>query len=333
MKHSHSGPTSIIGFLMAFLFLTLGRIAVAESPEPIKVGALTSGTLNWELAVIRDQGIDKTHGIRIETTELSSPEAGRIGLQGKSVDLIVSDWIWVARERLRGHDFVFAPYSSNHGALMVPQDSPIKELPDLAGKRLGIAGGAMDKNWLLLKAAAFKTSGLDLEKQASINFASPPLLNQSLQQGALDALLTYWNHAAKLQTMGFREVMGGREIQKSLGIDADIPALGYVFRDSWASAHLKSVEGFMSASIEARRRLCESDEAWQSVTPLTQEKDPGVQKNLRKHYCDGRITAQAKPDQKAAAKIFELVNTQSHESDRPFPEGTFWAPREPESNK
>ena len=52
----------------------------------------------------------------IETTELASTEAGKIALRGGSADLILSDWLWVARERALGDDLVFYPYSSTLGA-------------------------------------------------------------------------------------------------------------------------------------------------------------------------------------------------------------------------
>ena len=43
-----------------------------------------------------------------------------------------------------------------------PPRSPIQRVGDLAGKRIGVAGGALDKSWLLLKAHAQETAGIDL---------------------------------------------------------------------------------------------------------------------------------------------------------------------------
>ncbi len=53
----------------------------------------------------------------------------------------------------------FLPYSSTEGALMVPGDSPVRSVADLAGKRLGVAGGPLDKNWLLLRARPARRTG------------------------------------------------------------------------------------------------------------------------------------------------------------------------------
>lgn len=315
--------------ILSWLFtLLVSATAVAEPAPSIRIGTLVFGTLNWELAVIRHQGLDKAQGIALETTELASPEAGRIALQGKSVDVIVSDWIWVARQRQQGQDFTFSPFSTSHGALMVAAGSPIQGLADLEGRRLGVAGGGLDKNWLLLKALAQKTRQLDLEQKATLSFGAPPLLNQELQQGKLDAVLTYWNYAAKLAAQGYRQVLDGRQIQKALGIDTEVPALGYVFRDTWAESHAKALEGFLKAAAEARQRLCASDAIWREVVPLTQETDVKVQAALRQQYCAGRVTAFGEAERQAAQQVFALVQQSgdqaAREGDRTLPAGVFW---------
>ena len=78
----------------------------ARAAEHIRIAAQRTGTLAWELAVIGDHGIDRQLNLSIETTELASTEAGQIALKGGSADLILSDWLWVARERgfIQAHD-------------------------------------------------------------------------------------------------------------------------------------------------------------------------------------------------------------------------------------
>ena len=58
--------------------------------------------------------------VDIATMELASTEAGKIALKGGSADLMLSDWLWVARERSLGDGLVFYPSSSTLGAVMVP---------------------------------------------------------------------------------------------------------------------------------------------------------------------------------------------------------------------
>ncbi len=46
---------------------------------------------------------------------------------------------------------------------MTPKGSPIHSLADLAGRSIGVAGGPLDKSWLMAQAAARK-EGRDLAR-------------------------------------------------------------------------------------------------------------------------------------------------------------------------
>src|SRR5262245_52592833 len=123
--------------------------AASAAADSVRVAVQKTGTLAWELDVIRHHGLDRDASLSIVTTELAAPEAGKIALRGGSVDIIVSDWLWVSRERTLGARLVFNPYSSALGAVMVPAASTIKTVADLKGKKLAIAGGPADKPWHL----------------------------------------------------------------------------------------------------------------------------------------------------------------------------------------
>src|SRR5215471_10448411 len=81
--------------LIVFLLL-----AVTTAAEPtIRVASLRYGTLSWQLDVIAKHGLDKQEGIRLEPLELATTPAAQLALQAGSIDLIVSDWLWVSRQR------------------------------------------------------------------------------------------------------------------------------------------------------------------------------------------------------------------------------------------
>jgi NitT/TauT family transport system substrate-binding protein len=170
----------------------------ALAADRIRIAAQKTGTLAYELEFLHAHGLDRQADLAIETTGLASTEAGKISLKGGSADLIVSDWLWVTRERALGDDLVSYPYSSALGAVMVPANSPINGIADLKGKKVGVAGGPLDKSWLLLQALA-RRSGLDLRTQAQIAYGAPPLLTQKALQGETDATLTFWNFCAELE--------------------------------------------------------------------------------------------------------------------------------------
>src|SRR5215213_9859641 len=177
------------------------------SAEALRVAVQKTGTFAWELAVIRAHGLDKQANLSVEVLELASPEAGKIALRAGNADIVVTDWLWVSRERRLGAKLAFYPYSSALGAVMTPSGSSIRNLADLKGRKLAVAGGPIDKSWLLLQGA-MKQDGVDLKTQATIVYGAPALLAEKTLQGEMDATLNYWNFCANLEAKGFRRLAG-----------------------------------------------------------------------------------------------------------------------------
>lgn len=295
----------------------------AEEKTTIRIGVQAGGTVEWELSALAD-----SKDFVLQTQPVATAEAGKIALQSGAVDMIVSDWIWVSSLRAQGEDFTFYPYSSTAGALVVPENSPIHSIKDLNDKRLGIAGGELDKNWLLLQALAQKES-LDLNKSVEKTFGAPPLITEQLKQNRIDAALTYWHFAAKLEATGYRTVIDGKGILKGLGIAENVPSLGYVFKQGWAANHQSAVNAFFKASSNAKKRLCSDDAAWQKVIPLTKVDDAATQKLLRQRYCEGSVDQWGEQEQQAAARIYTLLKTVSNSQltgkSETLQTGTFWS--------
>lgn len=300
--------------------------AVAAEKTVIRLGVLAFGTLEWELAALKNEKMLDGADFEIQTQTLASPQAAEVALQAGAVDMIVSDWIWTSRMRSTGADFTFYPYSNTSGALVVPANSSIKTLKDLSGKKLGIAGGELDKNWLLLQALANQQQ-IDL-KTTTTAFGAPPLLNQQLGQGRVDAVLNYWHFAARLEAQGYKQVLDGKAILEGLGIKQEVPSLGYVFKQSWATAHKTAVEHFLATAEQGKNKLCTSNEAWAKILPLTKADDVVTQTKLRDRYCAGRVTQWGDAEQQAAAKIYTLLRKLSNNkltgTAETIQAGTFW---------
>jgi NitT/TauT family transport system substrate-binding protein len=95
--------------------------ATAQEDQAIRIGLLRFGTVAWEIDTIRHHGLDRRHGIAVIPTEFASNEAAKVALQTGAVDMIVTDWPWVARQRGEGAAFSFMPYSKAVGTLMIPR--------------------------------------------------------------------------------------------------------------------------------------------------------------------------------------------------------------------
>ncbi len=297
---------------------------MADTAPTLRIGVQALGTLEWELSVLKQP---PDANFQIQIYPLANAEAGKIALQSGAVDIIVSDWLWVSAMREKGVELSFYPYSSTSGALMVAADNPIHALKELKGKRLGIAGGELDKNWLLLQAAA-KQQQTDLSWGVEKTFGAPPLINEQIKQGRVDAVLNYWHFAAKLEAQGYRQIIDGKGLLKAIGVNETIPFLGFVFQQSWADSHKAALSDFFKASRQAKNQLCTDDAAWLSVQPLTKEADPAILKILRQRYCEGRVAHWGTSEQQAAARLYPLLGVSGQQpatGGSSLQPGTFWA--------
>jgi NitT/TauT family transport system substrate-binding protein len=298
MKH-------LVRTLLAAAALALAPLAACEAAGSIRIAVQKTGTFAWELAVIRAHGLDRQADLAIEVTELASPEAGKIALRAGNADIMVSDWLWVSRERELGAKLVFYPYSSALGAVMVQASSPIKSLADLKGRKLAIAGGPIDKSWLLLQAAA-RQDGIDLKSEAAVVYGAPPLLAAKTLDGEMDATLNYWNFCAALEAKGFRRLTGIEEILPRLGAQGRIAMIGYVFDEGWAGANRDALARFIAITRKAKEMLASSDEEWEKIAPLTGASDAATLRVYRDRYREG-IPRRLMAEEEADARVLYRV--------------------------
>src|SRR5918996_4682825 len=312
--------------LIAGLVMTVA--AQAADLGTVRIGVLQFGTVNWELDVIEHHGLDAKEGFDLEMVGFASNDAADVALMGEAVDGIVEDWLWVSRQRADGVPLTFIPYSSSVGALMVPANGGIDSLADLEGKRLGIAGGPLDKSWLLIQAVA-RAQGVDLAQVTEVVYGAPPLLAEKFKSGELDAVINYWHYAARLEAEGYKRLLDVTQAQESLGVPADTPQLGYVFREEWADAHANLVQAFARASRAAKAIMDESDEEWERLRALTRAEDDATLDALKRRYREGIVHSWGDEEREAAERLYavlaELGGEELVGSSPVLVDGTFWS--------
>jgi NitT/TauT family transport system substrate-binding protein len=290
----------------ALVVALASALASAQDLGTVKVGVLEFGTVTWELDVIKHNGLDAKHGFNLEVQPFGSGQATNVALQGGAVDMVVDDYLWVSRQRAVGELLSFVPYSSTVGTLMVPPDSAIASLTDLEGKKLGVAGGPIDKSWLLIQGLAAKRHGIDLAAAVEPVYGAPPLLNEKVQDGELDAVLNYWHFAARLEGKGYRELVGVEEAIAELGVGSVPPQLGYVFAESFGTQNPGLVEAFAAASRDAKE-LLKGDQEWERIRPLTKAEDDATFEALKRRYREGIIERWGEAEQADAAELYAIL--------------------------
>ncbi len=316
---------ALAGF--ACLSMTFG--AKAEDMPVLKAAVLKVGTVNWELDTIRHYGLDEKNGFKLEVTGMAGNPATRIAFQGGEADIVVADWLWVARQRADRHDYVFIPYSKAVGGMMVPKDSTAETLKDLKDQKIGIAGGPVDKSWLILRAYAEQEYGMDLASDTEQVFGAPPLIFKTALQGETGGAINFWHFAAKMKAAGMRELISVSDAAVALGLDPETPLLGYVVRGELAREKPDLIKGLITASRGAKSLLASDPEAFDRIRPIMRAKTDAAFEALKSGFIAG-IPAPGPVNEEQAAKMLELMARLGGEklvgSATTLPEGLFVGP-------
>ena len=254
--------------ILLLITFTINLSSLIEA-DSLKIAVLKYGSVNWEYNVIKHHQLDKKNNVKIQKIEVTNKDASAVAFLSKSVDIFVTDWIWVSKQRNQGNLVSFLPYSSSAGGLMVKKSEQINSFLDLKNKKIGVAGGSLDKSWLFLRAYAIKKYDKDPLTFFKTSFAAPPLINGLLRNSQLDAGYNYWNYTARLQALGYIEILTLKDILPYIGIEGELPLIGYVFREDFMQKNKIALNGFINASNEARQILKTSNEEWQRISEMT----------------------------------------------------------------
>ncbi|MGH1461760.1 MAG: ABC transporter substrate-binding protein [Neptuniibacter sp.] len=290
-----------------YLWLLLCITANAHAIPELKVTVLQSGTVNWELEHLKKQGYDEQNGFKLVINKVASLSAARLALTSNSTNMIVSDWLWAGKRIAAGDPLRFLPFSSQIGSIIVSPNQSLESLASLKGKNIGVAGGPLNKGWVLLQAAA-RDAGVDLRKEANIQFGAPPLQSQALKRGQIDILVTFWHYGARLETEGYQRWISLENLMLELGIESRVPMLGYIFKESLLKSEPELIAAFAKAITSTKADLATQDSAWAELKGLMKAENEEVYKALVAGYRNGNPEPLDDQQKEDAVKFFELID-------------------------
>jgi NitT/TauT family transport system substrate-binding protein len=284
----------------------LPRFARA-APVPVRLTSVKFGSVSWLIDTIRAEGLDKKHGLDLQVVEVANNPAAPIALLSGAADVIVSDWTWALRQRAKGDDLKFAPYSVALGSVMVPKGSKIKSLADLEGKKIGVAGTGIDKSWILLRAYSRKLLGKDIANFAEPVFGAAPLVTEEFRNGRLDAVLNFWTYAARLEAGGARQLLSMSDVVKGLGVSPTPALVGFIWSEKAVLDRAVPVNVLLSVVADANAVLAKSDAAWKRLRPLIKPASDAELIAIRDYYRSGITGAWGPAETAAAEKLTNLL--------------------------
>ena len=305
MKHTRRSVLSAGSAVAAATLLP--RFSMAAAGAPVRLTSVKFGSVSWLIETIRAEGIDKKRYLDLQIVEVANNPAAPVALLSGAADVIVSDWTWALRQRAKGGDLKFAPYSSALGSVMVPKDSTITSIADLRGKKIGVAGTGIDKSWILLRAYSRKMLGKDIADIAEPVFGAAPLVTEEFKNGRLDAVLDFWTYAARLKAEGARQLLTMADVIKGMGVTPTPALVGFIWSEKEVRDKAVPVDKLLAAVAEANDVLASSDSAWWRLRPLIKPASDAELVAIRDYYRSGITGSWGEAETAAAEKLTNLL--------------------------
>jgi NitT/TauT family transport system substrate-binding protein len=232
--------------IVTALFL-LGVATPADCKQkPIRIGYLQSDIHQLACHVALEKGMYQKHGVEVEVAGVF--KAGPEEMSAFAADALDMGYVGeapatTAVANKAAKVTVLAQVNTEGSAIVVGKDSPIKDIRELANRRVAIPGYSTVQDFLLKKALT--ASGMD-PKTVNIIVLKPPEMIGALQNRQIDAFIAWEPHPAKAQTMGV-----GRVLLTSHDIWKDHPCCVLVASDRFLSDRPQDAAAMVRAHVEA----------------------------------------------------------------------------------
>lgn len=252
-----------------------------KAPTEVRVTYL-SGTQKFPMAVMLDRKIDLKHGIKVVATEVSGPPAAYTRMKAGEADISFGGWESIAVFRSQNIDWFNAfPLVTLYNDIMVKKDSPIKDIADLKGKKIGFYGGPSGTSTLLTRALIAKDWGFDIDKESKVFYQAAPLLMGMLDKGELDAVLMLDPLYAKNMVTGNYRSIGNisdlymqKEGKRPLLVNVNVSG-------KFAKSNPEALKNFITALKESEQVLRDDLSVWTTLAKNAGIEDPKAVDLLR----------------------------------------------------
>jgi len=187
------------------LMLTLAALPSfgrAQNLPRVEAALQAVGTFSWIVHGMDTFGFDVLNGIDVVDTTYASKTAVELALRGGEADIVVDDFLGPVVLHANGVDVTaIFRYATAIGGLVVGTDSDIDGLEDLRGATI-VAGSLDDKSLIILRALTISQYGFDVQNDAEVLAAAPPLMSQLIGSGEADAGLPLWHRVARMEAGG-----------------------------------------------------------------------------------------------------------------------------------
>jgi NitT/TauT family transport system substrate-binding protein len=236
--------------------------AVKGDGGKIRWLANAAGTSAFPPYVMQKYKLDQKYGFELQVIPVANANAQITAFQAGAAEFGGLGWNDIARMRAAGVNVVgVAPWLNWVDCVLVPKESPAKNLGDLKGKKVGTINRTT-LNWIVMRAVTINNYKFDLEKDSVVQEGAISLLRGLTEQGQLDATMMFNSLAPDMLATGkYRMLASLRDLLKDLGLP-ETPFLMHAADAGYAAKNPGNTKAFLAALREAIQILNADDAVW-----------------------------------------------------------------------
>jgi NitT/TauT family transport system substrate-binding protein len=262
---------------IAALALTITACGGSDAEKPSSSSGLEKATLTVgmlpiqdaaQLKVAIDKGYFAAEGLTVKMEMLGGGAEAVPKLQSGNLDLAVGAWVPFFQAKAGGFPLhivadAFQTASGTH-QIIVAQESPIRSVQDLAGKKMAVN---VKKNLAtLLVQGTLQPQGVKLDEDSSFVAVPFPNMQAALKNGSVDSAQCVEPFCTLAQ-----QAIGARMIADlGVGPMADFPVGGWASTESWSKNNPNTEAAFKRAILKAQKDLADPQVLVQTLPTYTQ---------------------------------------------------------------
>ncbi|MGH7775020.1 MAG: ABC transporter substrate-binding protein [Candidatus Binatia bacterium] len=250
-------PLSIILIALTVMVVSTSVVGAAELPT-VEVGLPEDGVFGLGGQYILDKQLDRKNGFTIKPRWAGVADIQRLmGIGAIQLGLSVSEVS--LRANLKGTLIrLLQPYQLPHIFVMVPKDSPSKDVLELKGKNLALT--TETTSLYNMFDYMMKKRGVNIESDYKLKKLGAPGIIAVLERGEVDGAIVWEAHVSRLLASGkYKTIMSFREEMERLfkGESVILSYIGAV--ESWIKQNPEMISKIRATWAEASRGVQEDE--------------------------------------------------------------------------
>ena len=258
----------VIAFLVGLIVMLLAAPASAQAPRKVTI-AVIPGVQDLITSIMEREQLFKKYHLDAQIQKVVSPTAVHPMIAEGKVDIGFGGFTVMAIARSQGRPvIVFSVMFSPNNFVLVLNDSPLKSVADLRGKKIGIFGGPGATTSAILFIIGKRWHGVDLTKDAQLITAPSPALAALLDKKELDTALLGTNESLQLFLTGKYRILLDLSEEWERRVGRAPAHVSMDTTEAFAKAHPDILRDFLRAYRDTVRLLRERPELYEHYAKI-----------------------------------------------------------------